>query len=152
MLTYRRATKKDVPAIVALLLEDDLAKSREKTPVYNVPDACYYEAFSRTEADPNQYLILVELAGAVVATCHLTIMPSMTFQGATRMQVEAVRVAEMHRGKGIGEWMILAAIAHGETQGASVMQLSVNKQRPRSKKFYEKLGFEATHEGMKRYF
>jgi ribosomal protein S18 acetylase RimI-like enzyme len=78
-------------------------------------------------------------------------MPSLTFTGQTRMQIEAVRVSEQFRGQKIGEWMMNAAINYGKSKGASIIQLTTNKKRLRAKKFYEKLGFEASHEGMKLY-
>ena len=87
----------------------------------------------------------------IVATCHLSIMPSLTFKGSTRMQIEAVRVAEKYRGNKIGEWMIKAAIQYGQEKGATIIQLTTNKKRLRAKSFYENIGFVPTHEGMKLY-
>jgi ribosomal protein S18 acetylase RimI-like enzyme len=101
--------------------------------------------------DSDQYLMAVLIGAEIVGTCHLTIMPSLTFTGQTRMQIEAVRVSEKHRGQKIDEWMINAAIDHGKLQGAMIIQLMTNKKRTRAKKFYEKFGFQATHEGMKLY-
>jgi GNAT superfamily N-acetyltransferase len=85
----------------------------------------------------------------ITATCHLTIMPPLTFIGSTRMQIEAVRVSSRYRGKKIGEWMMNAAFEWAKTNDVSIIQLTTNKQRPRAKQFYERLGFIATHEGMK---
>lgn len=146
-LTYRKTTINDLNAIVCLLLEDDLGKTREQ--LQTKLDQCYIDAFHRIDADPNQYLMVVEMAGKIVGTCHLTIMPSLTFMGATRMQIEAVRVAEKYRGQKIGEWMMNATIAYGKSKSASIIQLTTNKKRPRAKQFYENYGFEASHEGMK---
>ncbi len=95
--------------------------------------------------------MVVESNREIVATCHLAIMPSLTFTGATRMQIEAVRVAEKYRGKKIGEWMMNAAITYAKSKGATILQLTTNKKRLRTKNFYEKIGFEASHEGMKLY-
>jgi ribosomal protein S18 acetylase RimI-like enzyme len=95
--------------------------------------------------------MVVENGGKIFGTCHLTIMPSLTFTGSTRMQIEAVRVHSNNRGQKIGEWMITEAINYGKYSGASTFQLSTNKQRSEAIKFYEKLGFKATHEGMKLY-
>ena len=148
-LTYRKAAINDLNAIVNLLLEDELGQTREsKKPELN---QSYVDAFHRIDADPNQYLMVVESDKEIVATCHLTIMPSLTFTGATRMQIEAVRVAEKYRGQKIGEWMMDAAIAYAKSKGATILQLTTNKKRPRAKTFYEKIGFEASHEGMKLY-
>ena len=148
-LTYRKAVINDLNAIVNLLLEDELGQTREsKKPELNQN---YVDAFHRIDGDLNQYLMVVEGGGEIVATCHLTIMPSLTFTGATRMQIEAVRVAEKYRGQKIGEWMMDAAIAYAKSKGATILQLTTNKKRPRAKTFYEKVGFEASHEGMKLY-
>jgi len=76
-------------------------------------------------------------------------MPSLTFQGATRMQIEAVRVAEKYRGQKIGEWMINSAINYAKLHGVKIVQLTTNKKRDRAKNFYEKIGFKASHEGLK---
>ena len=148
-LTYRKATINDLNAIVNLLLEDELGQTREsKSAELNQN---YIEAFHRINTDPNQYLMVVEIGNEIVATCHLTIMPSLTFTGSTRMQIEAVRVAEKYRGQKIGEWMMDAAIAYAKSKGATILKLTTNKKRPRAKTFYEKIGFEASHEGMKLY-
>ncbi len=148
-LTHRKATIKDLKNIVTLLLEDELGQSREH--LEGELDLCYIDAFHMIDTDPNQYLMVVESGTEIVGTCHLNIMPSLTFRDSTRMQIEAVRVAEKYRGQKIGEWMIEAAIGYGKSKGASLIQLTTNKKRDRAKKFYERIGFEATHEGMKLY-
>lgn len=146
-ITYRKATHSDLDSIIALLIEDDLGATREDT--YDI--APYQKAFKLIDTDPNQYLMVALQDEEMVGVCHLTIMPSLTFKGTTRMQIEAIRVSEKCRGQGIGELMIKEAIKYGKTHGAGLIQLATNKKRLRAKKFYEKLGFEATHEGMKLY-
>ncbi len=148
-LSHRKATINDLGTIVNLLLEDELGKTRESTSTRL--DQRYIDAFNKIDADHNQYLMIVENDDEVVGTCHLTIMPSLTFSGKTRMQIEAVRILEKYRGHKIGEWMMQAAISYGKSKGASIMQLTTNKKRFKAKSFYEKLGFEASHEGMKMY-
>lgn len=148
-LTHRKATINDLRAIINLLLEDDLGHIREsKSPEL---DQRYIDAFHKINYDPNQYLMVVENDRELVGTCHLTIMPSLTFTGQTRMQIEAVRVLKKYRGQKIGEWMMQEAIKYGKSRGASIIQLTTNKQRTKAKHFYEKLGFIASHEGMKLY-
>jgi GNAT superfamily N-acetyltransferase len=148
-LTYRKATISDLSAIINMLLEDDLGKTRESKNLEL--EQCYIDAFHKINNDLNQYLMVVESCEEIVGTCHLTIMPSLTFAGSTRLQIEAVRVAEKHRGQKIGEWMINATISYAKSKGASILQLTTNKQRNRAKTFYERIGFEASHEGMKLY-
>ena len=149
-LTHRCATINDLSYIVALLSEDELGQTRESFSTDQV-DQRYVDAFDQINSDPNQYLMVVEQNNQIVGTCHLTIMPSLTFKGSTRLQLEAIRVSLSHRGQGVGEWMITQAIAYGRFKGASIIQLTTNKDRTRAKQFYERLKFKATHEGMKLY-
>ena len=148
-ITHRKATINDLQSIVNLLIEDELGQMREKSSV--TLDQRYIKAFHKIDSDPNQYLMIAQNEAEIVGTCHLTLMPSLTFTGSTRLQIEAVRVAEKYRGQKIGQWMMDAAIAYGKSEGASIIQLTTNKKRASAKKFYEKLGFEASHEGMKMY-
>jgi N-acetylglutamate synthase-like GNAT family acetyltransferase len=148
-LKYRRAEIDDIQVIVSLLLQDELGKTREITS--DNLDKRYIDAFQRINDDPNQYLMVVEIDNKIIGTCHLTIMPSLTFTGSTRMQIEAVRVHQAVRGKQIGECMITEAFNYAKSQGVKIIQLSTNKQRPDALRFYEKLGFEASHIGMKLY-
>lgn len=148
-ISYRKATINDLPKIVKLLLNDELGQIRENN--QSELDQRYIDAFHRIDADSNQYLMVVEDNNEIIGTCHLTIIPSLTFIGSTRMQIEAVRVAEKYRGQKIGEWMIQNAISYGKSRGATIIQLTTNKRRLKAKNFYTKLGFEASHEGMKLY-
>lgn len=149
-LTARKATFSDLEAIINLLIEDDLGQTREK--VSGVIDQGYINAFERINADSNQYLmVVVNEKQKIVATCHLTIMPSLTFIGSTRMQIEAVRVSSQYRGQKIGEWMMNVAFKWARENDITIVQLTTNKERPRAKQFYERLGFVTTHEGMKYY-
>lgn len=148
-LTHRKATLNDLPRLIELLLEDELGATREsKSPELDVN---YIKAFHKIDSDTNQYLMLVENGDEIIGTCHLTIMPSLTFIGSTRMQIEAVRVADKYRGQKIGSWMFDQAISYAKKYDVSIIQLTTNKKRPEAKHFYEKLGFEASHEGMKLY-
>ncbi len=147
VLTYRKAKISDLRAIITLLLEDELGQVREH--LSKELDTRYLNAFKIIDADPNQYLMIANLNKEVVGTCHLTIIPSLTFIGSTRMQIEAVRVSTAHRGHKVGQWMIQEAIEYGKLRGASIIQLTTSKKRSRAKQFYKSLGFKATHEGMK---
>ena len=148
-LKYRRATSNDLRDIVSLLIQDKLGQTRES--FSETLDPSYIEAFHNIDKDPNQYLMVVENEGRVVGTCHLTLIPSLTFAGSTRLQIEAVRVHPDCRGQRIGDYMIKEAIKYGQSHNAKIFQLTTNKQRPEALKFYERLGFKSTHEGMKLY-
>jgi ribosomal protein S18 acetylase RimI-like enzyme len=148
-LTFHRAEPRDLSAILKLLVEDELGKTRES--LSEVPGPCYEEAFQKITADPSHYLMVVELENQIIGTCHLTLLPLLTFRGSTRLQVESVHIAEAFRGRGIGEWMFQKIFAYAQQHKVSIIQLTTNKVRARAKKFYERLGFKATHEGMKFY-
>jgi GNAT superfamily N-acetyltransferase len=146
---YRKATINDLHTIISLLLEDELGHARES--LSEKPDQRYIDAFHKIDADSNQYLMVVESDKEIIGTCHLTIMPSLTFIGSTRMQIEAVRISQKYRNQGIGKWMINEAIEWAKLKSASIIQLTTNKKRTKAKSFYESIGFEASHEGMKMY-
>lgn len=99
------------------------------------------------KSDLNQYLMVVSLNNEIIGTCQLTLIPSLTFMGTTRLLIETVHVQASHRGQKVGEWMMKAAFQFARSNDASIIQLTTNKVRSRAKKFYERLGFEATHEG-----
>ena len=148
-LTHRKATIEDLKEIVALLADDKLGQTREQSS--DDLTQSYVDAFHKIDSDPNQYLMVVERDDKIMGTCHLTLMPSLTFTGSTRMQIEAVRVHSSARGENIGQQMIALAINWGKEQDAKVFQLTTHKERPDALRFYEKLGFKVTHEGMKLY-
>ncbi|RUP38077.1 MAG: GNAT family N-acetyltransferase [Acinetobacter sp.] len=148
-LTHRKARIADLPRIIELLLEDELGSTRESKSA--AVHENYIKAFNKIDSDPNQYLMVVEDSDEIIGICHLTIMPSLTFIGSIRMQIEAVRVAGKYRGQKIGRWMFDQAINYAKKHDVSIIQLTTNKKRPKAKHFYEKLGFKASHEGMKLY-
>lgn len=148
-MKHRKATIDDLTQIITLLANDELGQTREKESGVIAPS--YIEAFKKIDADPNQYLMVVTLEDILVGTCHLTLMPSLTFSGSLRLNIEAVRVDEKHRGKKVGEWMLRRAIDYAKENDVKIIQLATNNARIDAKRFYEKLGFESTHQGMKLY-
>lgn len=146
-LLFRRATRADVPAIVALLANDLLGSQREQASD-PLPDN-YFVAFAEIERDPNQVLTVVEAAGEVIGTLHLTYLPSLTYRGGKRALIEAVRVAASQRNQGIGQRMFEWAITQAREAGCHMVQLTTDKRRPDAVRFYESLGFVASHIGMK---
>ena len=148
---FRKANKKDVPFIVALLANDKLGKLRED---YRDPlPEQYYSAFDQINHDKNQELMVLEDEnGEIIGTLQLSFIQYLTYQGGIRAQIEAVRIREDQRGKGLGEEIFQWAIHRAQEKGAHVLQLTTDKQRPDALRFYEKLGFKASHEGMKLHF
>jgi ribosomal protein S18 acetylase RimI-like enzyme len=143
--SLRRATKADLPRILALLIDDQLGATRE-----NLDDLAPYErAFDAIDGDPAHLLVVGELNGEVVATFQLSFLPGLSRKGSWRAQIEAVRVSEVLRGQGVGALMIQWAIDQARERGCSLVQLTTDKSRAAAHRFYERLGFVASHEGMK---
>src|SRR5690625_4427513 len=136
------------PGIVALLADDVLGASRESPDVADL--APYLAAFSEIDADGRHLLVAVrDESGAVVATMHLTLLPGLSRQAATRLQIEAVRVGASARGLGLGTRMIEWAHQYGREHGARLVQLTTDRSRTDAHRFYEKLGYVASHVGFK---
>jgi ribosomal protein S18 acetylase RimI-like enzyme len=145
--SFRRATAADLPAIVALLADDPLGRTREDAS--SPPNPRYAGAFAAIDGDPNQLLAVVEQDGAVIGCLQLTFIPGLSRLGLWRGQVESVRIASAHRGGGLGRAMFEWAIAQCRARGCGLVQLTSDKRRPDALRFYESLGFHASHEGMK---
>lgn len=144
-LVLRKAWREDVPAIVAMLADDELGASRERPG----DPAPYYAAFDEIVRDPNNLILVADCGGEVVGSLQLNILRGLSRMGAKRAQIEAVRVAGTQRGKGFGEKIIRAAIERAREEGCVLVQLTTDKTRKDAHRFYERLGFKATHEGMK---
>lgn len=147
-MTIRKALKEDVSIIVQMIANDKLGKLRED---YQEPlPAKYYSAFNNIDKDPNQELVVIENESReVIGTLQLSFIQYLTYQGGIRAQIEAVRVHEDYRGKGIGKILFQWAIEQSKQKGAHVVQLTTDKKRPDALEFYKSLGFVASHEGMK---
>ncbi|HMB90018.1 MAG TPA: GNAT family N-acetyltransferase [Rhodothermales bacterium] len=146
-LFFRSASRADVPALVALLADDALGVKRERF-VDPLPQA-YYDAFAAIDADPNNLLLLAESPHQIVGMLQITFIPYLTYQGGWRALIEGVRVAQSARGQGIGKALLAKAIDRARAKGCHLVQLTTDKTRTDALAFYERLGFRATHEGMK---
>lgn len=147
-MTIKKATKKDIPFIVDMLANDKLGKLREdfKEPL---PEK-YYRAFDNIDKDPNQELMVMATSdNQIIGTLQLSFIQYLTYQGGIRAQIEAVRVHQDYRNKGIGKQLFQWAIERSKEKGAHVVQLTTDKKRPYALKFYKALGFRDSHEGMK---
>ncbi len=153
MLTFRTAERADVPAILAMLADDDVARERAAAAGGAVPesvDAALWAAFEAIDADPRNDLIVAESPdGGLVGTCQLTFTPSLSRGGAERMTIEAVRVRSDQRGRGVGRAMMLWSLERARERGCRLAQLTTDKKRVQAHRFYASLGFTASHEGMK---
>ena len=138
----------DLSAIVGMLADDVLGATRER---FEMPlPASYVAAFEEIDADANNELVVACLDGAVVGALQLTFIPYLTHQGSRRALIEGVRVARAHRGTGLGTHLFEWAIQRARERGCRMVQLTTDKSRPDARRFYEALGFVASHEGMKR--
>ena len=146
-LSFRTATASDLPTIIGMIADDQLGQARDDA---RLPlDQRYLDAFAAIERDPNQRLVLAEQDGAVIGCMQITFIPGISRRGAWRGQIESVRVARSKRGGGIGTAMFEWAIAECRRRGCSLVQLYTDKNRADAHRFYERLGFKASHEGMK---
>ena len=146
-VTLRDARRDEVPAIVGMLADDMLGSAREATS--DPLPASYYAAFDSLARDPNNRLLIAERGSEIVGTLQITFIVGLSRRGAKRALIEAVRIATPHRGKGIGEEIMRAAIEIARREGCAMVQLTTDKSRKDAHRFYEKLGFTASHEGMK---
>jgi GNAT superfamily N-acetyltransferase len=148
-MKFRLAGRADVPAILELLADDEISRSRGFGTVPEEVDAATWAAFEAIDADPATELIVADDAGEVVATCQLTRTPGLSRGGAWRMTIEAVRVRADRRGGGVGKAMMTYAISRARDRGCQIVQLTTDKQRTEAHRFYAALGFAASHEGFK---
>ncbi|MFE2531847.1 GNAT family N-acetyltransferase [Streptomyces sp. NPDC059371] len=144
-LEIRAAVADDVPAIVAMLADDPLGAQRES------PDDLgpYLAALERLSRDPNQHLVVAVRDGRIVGTLQLTVIPGLSRRGATRSIIEAVRVQTDERGSGLGTELIEWAVEESRRQDCQLVQLTSDVSRTDAHRFYERLGFEASHVGFK---
>jgi ribosomal protein S18 acetylase RimI-like enzyme len=148
-ITIRPATREDVPAIIALLADDPLGRTREDT---DDPDT-YLRAFDEMAAQGGNIALVADRDGAgtekIIGCLQLTMIPGLSRHGMKRGQIEGVRVSAACRGLGLGERLIRHAIDIARAEGCGLVQLTSDVSRPDAHRFYERLGFVASHAGFK---
>ena len=144
-VAFREATLDDLPDVLALMTDDVLGAGRE-----GADFAHYRAAFDRMQGEPHNHLIVAEAQGRIVATYQLSFISGLSLQAARRAQIETVRVARDLRGQRIGEAMIADAETRARAAGCALMQLTMNKGRTDTARFYQRLGFTPSHIGYKR--
>ena len=146
-MEFRKANQNDLHSIVRLLADDELGSQRER---FEDPlPAAYYEAFNAIESQVGNQIILAVDDQKVIGCLQLTIIPGLSRLGMKRAQIEGVRVDRNYRGKRIGEKLLEEAITIAKSKKCGMVQLTTDKQRSDAHRFYDKLGFTASHEGMK---
>jgi GNAT superfamily N-acetyltransferase len=148
-MLVRSAFRDDLTRIVQILSEDELGVSQEApgSPL----DPAYLEAFEAIERDPNNGVYVAEIDGEIVGTFHLLFIRQVSNRGRLIAQVESVVVARSARSRGVGAAMMSWAIAEASRRGCLRVQLTTNVARVDAHRFYERLGFQTTHKGMKLY-
>ena len=147
-MRIRDADVADLPGIVAMYADDDLGATREEA---NDPlPEEYLRAFAEIRSDPRHRLVVAEDDdGALLATLQLSFVPHVVRRGGERAQIEAVRVARAHRGSGVGRQLLGWAVDQARARGCVLVQLTTDATRPEAHRVYERLGFTASHVGMK---
>jgi ribosomal protein S18 acetylase RimI-like enzyme len=147
-VVLRRATAEDLPSLVDLIAADQLGADRDG--VRTSEDLRRYRAaFDVIDADRAHLLVVAQLGVEVAGTLQLTFIPGLARRGSLRAQIEAVRVHARMRRLGLGSAMLGWAVEEARRRGCSVVQLTTDKRRTDAHRFYERLGFNASHEGMK---
>ena len=146
-LSFREATKSDLTALVHMLGDDSLGIMREDLSTPMNPK--YIEAFNHIESDPNNELIVATLNDDIVGMVQLTFIPYLTHTGSWRCLIEGVRIHSGYRGKGLGGKLFEWSIQRAKGRNCRLVQLTSDKTRTEALKFYESLGFVASHEGFK---
>ncbi len=146
-ILIRKATRDDVVEIVRMLADDFLGNTRERFED-PLPES-YYTAFEDIDRDSNNELVVVEAENKIIGTLQLTFIPSLSFQGSKRAQIEGVRVDSEYRSKGIGRELMVWAIERAREEKCLFVQLTTNNERTNAHRFYFDLGFVASHSGMK---
>jgi ribosomal protein S18 acetylase RimI-like enzyme len=146
-IDFRIATEQDLDGIVKMLADDELGSMRERY-VQPLPES-YKTAFHAITSDPNNELVVAYQGNELLGVQQITYTPYLTHQGGWRATIEGVRTSSAVRGKGVGTELIRWAIDRAKQRGCHLVQLTTDKQRADALRFYERLGFKATHEGLK---
>ncbi|MCI5048465.1 MAG: GNAT family N-acetyltransferase [Aquisalinus sp.] len=145
---FRQAVPEDLPVIISLLADDELGSTREKVTI--PPDTVYQQAFRAIMADPNQLLAVADFEGAVEGCLQLSFIPGLSRMGMWRGQIESVRIASASRGSQLGTKFLQWAITQCKNRKCGLVQLTSDNTRLDAIRFYESLGFENSHSGMKK--
>lgn len=146
-LIYREAQQQDLSSLIHMLADDELGQTREDNSFPTNQN--YIDAFKSISRDPNNELIVVVEENHIVGMLQLTFIPYLSHVGSWRCLIESVRIHSAYRGKGLGTKFFQWAIARAKEKNCHMVQLTSDKQRVNALRFYENMGFKATHEGFK---
>lgn len=142
---FRHAARPDIPSVIALLTDDMLGRDREIT-----DPAAYLVAFDAMQAEAANHLIVGTIDAEIVACYQITFISGLSLSAARRAQIEGVRVSAAHRGRGIGAALIRDAETRARAAGCGLLQFTTNRARRDAHRFYDRLGFTASHIGYKK--
>jgi GNAT superfamily N-acetyltransferase len=148
-LTYRTAMCGDLPFIISLIVGDSIVSSGD-----DPADALhndYVKALKTITEDPNQEMIVAELDDEPVGCFQITYIPGLMRRGAWRGLLEVIHVSADKRNLGLGSEMMRWAIERCRERNCSLVQLTSSNKRLDAHRFYERLGFQKSHEGFKYY-
>lgn len=144
-VSFREARRDEVAAVLALLRDDPLGQGRE-----TIDPAPYLAAFDAMRAESANRLILGLIEDQPVACYQLTCISGLSLTAARRAQIEGVRVRADLRGQGIGAALIRDAETRARAAGCTLLQFTTNRSRTDAHRFYDRLGFTASHIGYKK--
>jgi ribosomal protein S18 acetylase RimI-like enzyme len=145
-LLVREPTDADLPRLIELLAQlspDD--PSREDPSRM----AMYSAAFAAVEADPNYHLLVLEAGDRIRGTLALIVIQNLSHRGSPFAVIENVVVDRDDRGRKYGETLINHAVGLAREHGCYKVSLTSNKHRTDAHRFYERLGFQRTHEAFR---
>lgn len=146
-INIRKASVSDIAAVINLIADDQLGATREQ--VDGPVSLVYRTAFERIERQHGNDIYVAEIDGEIIGCMQLTFITGLSRKGLTRCQIEAVRVSKTLRSQGVGKKMMVYAIDLAKTSGCGLVQLTTDNSRADAHRFYKKLGFVASHVGMK---
>jgi GNAT superfamily N-acetyltransferase len=151
MTTIREATEADLPRLVELLYQlSQLGEIPERE--VHQPSAGELDALRAIQADARCSLLVLEVEGKVVGTATLYVVPNLSHGGRPFAIVESVVVDEADRGLGFGRLLMDEAEARARAAGCYKIALTSNRRRAEAHRFYQRLGYRATHQGFTKYF
>lgn len=148
-LTIRPATRDDIATILALSIGGNAPGRVNIDNADEADNDDYQRAFDLIEQDPNNMFFIAELDGEKIGCMQINLLQGLAGRGRLRAQLEGVHIRADQRGQGLGGEMIEWAIAFAKSKGAGMVQLTSSKNRPEAHRFYERLGFDRSHEGFK---
>ena len=147
-LSFRRATRADLPIIVGLYADDDKGGHGDAWTDETRPS--YEAAFAEIDSNPRDALMVIERGGEVIGTFLLTLLPGLTGRASKRLQLRSVEVAAALRSRGIGAQMLAYVEDYAKAHGAALIELTSNNARPDAHRFYERNGYAKSHAGFKK--